>query len=340
MCTCTLLSCSTFCDWAYAPLWASTSQRMRHLGEDSSQSSSTDEAAKVYTAPWLRRKGLGDRCSMMMHDATMWNDRYGLVGFGLVWFGLVCYVWLGLFGSLCLFVVFGSFCFALFTSLPTTYFGSDWIDPLLCQCVKIFGWNIHQRVGSDALHGFGKSWIKTSSSGSRTSLYMCTGIWFACICICCVCVCGIKLYFILPLSLQFLYYVTVISYYHILTQYIILEFKISNTKILNLDSPPTHQTQQSTKARRRKRRQRLGSSGIKMRIKFEPCFDPLLSISNRMWISRVYRSSNTVKYLAFETIAIRYNMIVCKYMYFISSIFCNWVCYNSFPAINCKTWTN
>ena len=182
--------------------------RMRHLGEDSSQSSSTDEAAKVYTAPWLCRKGLGDGCSMMMHDAIMWKDRFGLlVRFGWVWFGsscLVVFVWFVMFGCVCLvrlLCLFCLFCFALFTSLPTTYFGSDWIDPLLCQCVKIFGWNIHQRVGSDALHGFGKSWIKTSSSGSRTSLYMCTGIWFACICICCVCVCGIKPYFILPLSL-------------------------------------------------------------------------------------------------------------------------------------------
>ena len=78
---------------------------MRHLGEDSSQSSSTDEAAKVYTAPWLRRMGLGDGCSMMMHDAIMWNDGFGLVGFCLV-------------RSFCL------SCFALSTSLPTTYLAS------------------------------------------------------------------------------------------------------------------------------------------------------------------------------------------------------------------------
>ena len=336
MCTCTLLSCSTLCDWAYAPLWASTSQRMRHLGEDSSQSSSTDEAAKVYTAPWLRRKGLGDRCSMMMHDATMWNDRYGLVGFGLVWF--VMFGWVCLVRYVCLLCLVR---FVLLCLLPCLRHISAVIESIRYYVnVSKFSVEISINVLDRMLC------MVLASHESRLRLrvpghhYTCAQAYDLHVFASVVCVCGIKLYFILPLSLQFLYYVTVISYYHILTQYIILEFKISNTKILNLDSPPTHQTQQSTKARRRKRRQRLGSSGIKMRIKFEPCFDPLLSISNRMWISRVYRSSNTVKYLAFETIAIRYNMIVCKYMYFISSIFCNWVCYNSFPAINCKTWTN
>lgn len=165
---------------------------MRHLGEDSSQSSSTDEAAKVYTAPWLRRMGLGDGCSMMMHDAIMWNDGFGLVGFCLV-------------RSFCL------SCFALFTSLPTTYLASHesrlrlWVPGHHYTCAQAYDLHVFAFV---------------------------------------VCVCGIKLYFILPLSLNFcIIYVTLISYYHISTEYIILEFKISSTKILNLDAPPTHQTQ-------------------------------------------------------------------------------------------------
>ena len=104
-----LLSCSTF---VAGPMRIYEHPRvnwMRHLGEDSSQSSSTDEAAKVYTAPWLCRKGLGDGCSMMMHDATMWNDRFG-------WLGLV---WFVMFGWVCLVRSFCLYCFALFTSLPT-----------------------------------------------------------------------------------------------------------------------------------------------------------------------------------------------------------------------------
>lgn len=164
---------------------------MRHLGEDSSQSSSTDEAAKVYTAPWLCRKGLGDGCSMMMHDATMWNDRYGLVGFGLV-----CYVWLGLFGSFVLFVLF---CFVYF--LACDIFG-EWLNRSvtmsMCQNFRLkypstcwigcFAW-FWQVMNQDFVFGF-QDIIRHG---------------FACICICCVC--GIKLYFILPLSLQFFYYV-------------------------------------------------------------------------------------------------------------------------------------
>lgn len=56
-----------------------------------------------------------------------------------------------------------------------------------------------------------------------------------------LCVCVESSYILFSLCL-FNFYIMLLltSYYHILTQYIILEFKISNTKILNLDSPPTH----------------------------------------------------------------------------------------------------
>ena len=125
---------------------------------------------------------------------------------------LICLVCLVRLGWVCLGCLVGLFCFVLFTSLPTTYLGSDWIDPLLyhlksAQCVKFFGWNIHQRVGSDALHVFGKSWIKTWSSGPRTPLHVHDLHVFASV------VCGINMYFILPLPLYFSYYNIILSYY-------------------------------------------------------------------------------------------------------------------------------